>query len=1038
MKKTFSFKADFWILLIVISILPLFVYAGDVLVVCGSDSSAWRGVSYYRQYQYFQEEDPVFISDSGNMAICMSDSYRDELRDSAGNPIKFTWWAHCGSLYNYSLTSSGIVSLELTLDYHGDNIVRWGDEVSFHYHTWEWTDPNHDGVYHWNQAPNFLTTKDDFDSTLANILIERSVWPATFRTGWNTMDNDWNKYLDTIIPYRMENWYPHVGYSDVEPIGSVYDWDHAVTDWIPYHPSSTDYQVPGDCRGWETRCEYVPDISQGMVNGIFAAAQAGPDQIIVAWSHIAESSYPNQMRHLHNRIVTAHNLHPEVNFYYHTGIGAMQRWRGTTDTKPPELNIVLEKKGDLRTLFLHSDETLFQAKPFTAIKRINGEYDILDAVRTSEKGWQVSYNRLLEPISKIGFGITDLAGNPASYVLQMDTSASDTLPAIQITQPNFGLYKADKAFPITWRDEDPSGKAKISLYYDRDEKGYDGALIAQDIPAYEPFSDVFIWDASLVAEGSWYVYGLVDDGINAPVGSYSQVPVEISHGLDMLPPEPVTDLSAEETSPGEVELNWSLPPASADGDLPVYFLIYGSPSSPVDPSPGNLSGLAPLPSLSYHDIPMVAGDFYYVLVSVDDAGNSSTLSNIAHVDVTENDILPPLPVDDLTCDDSSYPFIVLSWTTPGKALDGDVPVRYEIYRSTSSPVDYDNEENRVGDMRASALNKWRDYNTPLYQAHYYIVIGIDDAGHRSLPSNQVEGARISLDHELKQLWRVDEGPFTKNSIRRIIYNKWTGHLMISDVDEDVIHIVEASDGTDTGRDLIEPETGWVDFGPYGLTIDDTGVIYGNQFWGNGNLYRWQDEESTPTLAADSGEIPDDTRGIFATGGGAGTKIFSVVDDTKVNILTTVDGMTYTHSGEIDTGGISARHGIWSNKTGTELLCTDLLTGPAGIQRWRLVDSSWEKDPGFSPTIGGVDGIWQSPGDLIFTAHSEDNSVTILDASTGATVGRSDDLGTGELSMDIFADDDKGLVYWCRDGLGYGCLQYTYTKTIRKQNFWCLY
>ena len=224
MNNSFHYKAAFVFLLIHAIFFPFSLNAGDVFVVCGSDSSVWGGVSYNHQYQNFNINDPVFISDTGNMAICMQDSYRNALKDSAGNPIKFTWWAHCGSLYNYSLTCSGIISLEHILDYHGDNILKWGDEVSFHYHTWEWTDPNHDGVYHWNQAPDFLTCKHDFDRTLANILVERLVWPATFRTGWNTMDNNWNNYLDTIIPYRMENSYPHVGFTDIEPIGSVFDW----------------------------------------------------------------------------------------------------------------------------------------------------------------------------------------------------------------------------------------------------------------------------------------------------------------------------------------------------------------------------------------------------------------------------------------------------------------------------------------------------------------------------------------------------------------------------------------------------------------------------------------------------------------------------------------------------------------------------------------------------------------------------------------------------------------------------------------------
>jgi hypothetical protein len=89
--------------------------------------------------------------------------------------------------------------------------------------------------------------------------------------------------------------------------------------------------------------------------------------------------------------------------------------------------------------------------------------------------------------------------------------------------------RADASFPVGWTFEDgdtPSG-ATMAFYYDTDRTGYDGTLIAQNI-AVTPGSGTYTWNTSGVPAGTYFVYAVVGDGLNAN-RFYATGPLVISH-----------------------------------------------------------------------------------------------------------------------------------------------------------------------------------------------------------------------------------------------------------------------------------------------------------------------------------------------------------------------------------------------------------------------------------------------------------------------------------------------------------------------------
>ncbi len=153
------------------------------------------------------------------------------------------------------IDTSPILPYELLEDNHGDSIARWGDEMAYHYHTWAWTDPDSDGVFQWNQTETFLECLADFDQTIAHLVLDRGFYPCSFRSGWNWMDRDWERYLDELVPYRFEGRYFARG-------------------WVPYHPDAGELRSAGGLKGWESYFDYTPAWSETEVEDTFCWRRA--------------------------------------------------------------------------------------------------------------------------------------------------------------------------------------------------------------------------------------------------------------------------------------------------------------------------------------------------------------------------------------------------------------------------------------------------------------------------------------------------------------------------------------------------------------------------------------------------------------------------------------------------------------------------------------------------------------------------------------------------------------------------------------------
>ena len=407
--------------LITLFVSVTFLYAqGKVYLVLGSDTAAWDGMDTNNFHCTYALS--LFTDPGRNAYKVMDPAFRNQNLDSYNQPVRFTWWMMGGNIFRYATNKDiplpNTMTTYVMKKYHGASIAKYGDEITMHYHTFVWTDYDKDGIYWWNQAKKFTESAADFDVTLAQYLLQEEEFPVSFRSGWHAMDNDWQRTLDAILPYSMHDDYPAVRNDTTEPIDNVYDWSKSSKEFVPFHPSPDNYQLPGTYKGYNLRSEYMASLDSASMLGIFAKANAGTDQVVCLWAHLPEDDFLTNVSRINRLAHAAEIKYPGVRFRYCSAIEGMQRWLGTTDATPPVVTLSQRQSGSGSTFVITANEPLFQAQPFVAVKDIYEQYTRLQTRQSGSNEWTTTDAVPTASLAKVGVAVTDTVGNQTKTFLR--------------------------------------------------------------------------------------------------------------------------------------------------------------------------------------------------------------------------------------------------------------------------------------------------------------------------------------------------------------------------------------------------------------------------------------------------------------------------------------------------------------------------------------------------------------------------------------------------------------------------------------------
>jgi hypothetical protein len=399
---------------------------GTVYLVVGSDTAIWNAtntVDVYTRHPHYSQ-DSFTVPGSPSFQV-MDPTWRSQFKDWFGNTIKFTWWMMGGNIFrdadNLNVPLASTMTLYLMKKYHGDAIAQFGDELSLHYHTFLWSDYVGDGKFYWNQSRTFNECRQDFEVTLCQYLLEEEVFPVSFRSGWHFMDNDWQSYLNQVLPYSLHDDYgiSHPWSTNSVPIAGVEDWSHAPSAFIPFHPSTIDYQVPGNDPGWNVRSIKMQNMVQANMDQIFAQASNGVDQVACIWTHLPENFVTNVVK-IGGLVQRSAANNPSVPFRYCTAVEAMQRWLGVTNKTPFEIMVQQAILGQVLTLSISTSRPIFQAQPFVCLRDAFLEYTNVSSLctATGTNIWSIVLPVSRNTLAKVGIAVSDLDGNVATRILR--------------------------------------------------------------------------------------------------------------------------------------------------------------------------------------------------------------------------------------------------------------------------------------------------------------------------------------------------------------------------------------------------------------------------------------------------------------------------------------------------------------------------------------------------------------------------------------------------------------------------------------------
>ena len=141
----------------------------------------------------------------------------------------------------------------------------------------------------------------------------------------------------------------------------------------------------------------------------------------------------------------------------------------------------------------------------------------------------------------------------------------DIAPQLTFIDPAENLTTNAQGIILRWADVDPDSNADIAFYFDTDNTGEDGTLIAAGISEDPDGTDDYLtWDISSL-EGNYYIYAVISDGVSTETVYCSSL-ITIDHTPPAVDADPVGGIY-----PGPIDVT-----LTTNEDAVIYYTLDNS------------------------------------------------------------------------------------------------------------------------------------------------------------------------------------------------------------------------------------------------------------------------------------------------------------------------------------------------------------------------------------------------------------------------------------------------------------------------------
>lgn len=308
----------------------------------------------------------------------MSARFRNAFPDSDGKGWVYNWFCldHAGFTGdNPRRRDAGFGNVYR--HYHKkllENKCEKIDLLQFHYHPLPFN-----GAY--NYAGTAYVNSNNLFQILARRVLDHHAFPAAYRAGMEAERPDAHWFLEQWIPFDYScNSYLKEDAERQPDLrdGRYGDWRRATRKWRPYHPSHDDYQVPGTCHRWITRCLSLDSrlikLELSDVEEAFIQAREGRAAILSFSSHDFRNMC-DEVDYARGLICKVSEKYPDVKFHFSNAIDAMQKAENLIpEYAGLETEIHMDEKKNTAVFRIRAQKNIFGTQPFFCFKTVTGQY----------------------------------------------------------------------------------------------------------------------------------------------------------------------------------------------------------------------------------------------------------------------------------------------------------------------------------------------------------------------------------------------------------------------------------------------------------------------------------------------------------------------------------------------------------------------------------------------------------------------------------------------------------------------------------------
>jgi hypothetical protein len=363
------------------------------------------------------------------LADCMSERFRTRVRDSFGGGWVYNWF--CVDHVDYEINPRRRDIGYHNIFDHFRGMIRETDScqdgLQFHYHPHSFRKEAHRCATHW------WATSDSLHQVLSRRVIDRKWFPAAHRPGFHVIRPDSHWFLEQYIPFDYSSQAIHQTEEDKAQFGlkggRFGDWRRSPVNWQPFHPAADDYQVPGTCRRWITRCLNVGTrfklITESDVRQAFQEASDGKPVLLAFTNHDFRDMRPDVDGVL-SLITKVAKDFPGVPFKFTEAVEAMRGALSLPSEPPCDLDMSLTAVGDSgHILEVRSRIPTFGPQPWLALKTTSGTYlyDNFDIEEPFHR-WQYVFDGETYPLislEAIGVAANNATGVTTVAIMEAST-----------------------------------------------------------------------------------------------------------------------------------------------------------------------------------------------------------------------------------------------------------------------------------------------------------------------------------------------------------------------------------------------------------------------------------------------------------------------------------------------------------------------------------------------------------------------------------------------------------------------------------------